>query len=328
MPGIDRLLETVHAVYSGEQIPRSFALVEAALAVRKGEDAARLAPGLNTTPRRLTFLSLADDPASEVFKVSPNGVLTDMLIKSRRGIGQLLLAALAEKTFERLYRQALGSENLTLEDHRTGHNETDFRVLDAAGRPVFRLNIKFHGTMFEKAHEMVGLDPPDCFALATYKIWQGMERQQQEVLPYVFAVVSVPGLTADSVGAAIPDELVELAAFVYAGKISGKRQVEDRIVEYLLQTPVNQRVGEAVAGFGQRVESAEWRVISARRADRLLRDMLFERVFAVRQRSFARTQVNMHFSLSADFTTLGEFLRHWRERGPQGLASAMERGIV
>jgi len=67
---------------------------------------------------------------------------------------------------------------------------------------------------------------------------------------------------------------------------------------------------------------------SARRAAILLRERLFDRVYAVRQRSFAQTQVNMHFSLSRDLTALEEFLRLWRERGPQGLASMLERGLV
>jgi hypothetical protein len=57
-------------------------------------------------------------------------------------------------------------------------------------------------------------------------------------------------------------------------------------------------------------------------------ELLFERVYAVRQRSFAQTQVNMRFSLSQDLTSLEEFLRLWRERGPQGLASMLEHGLV
>ncbi len=38
-----------------------------------------------------------------------------------------------------------------------------------------------------KAAELVGLDPSDCFALATYKIYQGLQKQEEEVLPYLFA---------------------------------------------------------------------------------------------------------------------------------------------
>jgi hypothetical protein len=241
---------------------------------------------------------------------------------------QLLLAALAERAFERLYRRTLGAEELHLEDQRSGYTETDYRVLNGSRRPVFRLNIKFHGTLFANARAMVGLEPPDCFGLATYKVWQGIQKQQVEVLPYVFAVVSVPGLTAESVGEIVPAALVHLAAFAYAAESSGKRDVEDAIVRHLVEDAQAEEVARAIADYSTRVEGAEWRVISARKADRLLRDLLFERVFAVRQRSFARTQVNMHFSLSQDLTPLSEFLRLWRERGPQGLASMLERGVV
>ena|SRR5437867_7771784 len=175
---------------------------------------------------------------------------------------------------------------------------------------------------------MVGLEPTDCFALATYKVWQGMQKQQGEVLPYVFAIVSVPGLTAESVGAIVPARLVHLAAFAYAAKSGGKRDVEDAIVRHLIEDEQPKEVAQQIAAFSVRIEGTEWRVISARKADKLLRELLFERVYAIRQRSFAQTQVNMHFSLSQDLTALVEFLRLWRERGPQGLASMLERGLV
>ena len=288
-----------------------------------------LAKSLKTTPRRLAELATSSDPISDLFKTSLVSAADEALLaKRRQGLGQLLLAALAERAFERLYRKTLGAEELLLEDQRSGYTETDYRVLNGARRPVFRLNIKFHGTLFVNARAMVGLDPKDCFALATYKVWQGTQKQQTEVLPYVFAIVSVPGLTAESVGAIVPTRLVHLAAFAYAAQSPGKRDVEDAIVRHLIEDEQPEEVAQRVVGFATRVEGAEWRVISARKADKLLRDLLFERVFAVRQRSFAKTQVNMHFSLSQDLTALEEFLRLWRERGPQGLASMLERGLV
>src|SRR5262249_36554143 len=154
--------------------------------------------------------------------------------------------------------------------------------------PVFRLNIKFHGTLFQNAREMVGLEPEDCFALATYKVWQGLRRQDEEALPYVFAIVSVPGLTADIVGGLVPDRLVHLAAFAYSAKSAGKRHVEDAIVSHLILGEQAKAVTTALNAYASRIESAEWRIISARKADKLLRELLFERVFAVRQRSFAK----------------------------------------
>ena len=122
---------------------------------------------------------------------------------------------------------------------------------------------------------MVGLEPTDCFALATYKVWQGMQKQQTEVLPYVFAIVSVPGLTAESVGSILPPQLVHLAAFAYAAQSGGKRDVEDAVVRHLIEDEQPEEVAERLAAFSMRIEGAEWRVISARKADKLLRELLF-----------------------------------------------------
>ena len=68
----------------------------------------------------------------------------------------------------------------------------------------------------------------------------------------------------------------------------------------------------------------------ARRADKLLRELLFERVFALRMRGFARVfggaELDMHFSLSKDLIPLKQFLATLREGGPQRVTTLMERG--
>lgn len=329
LTSVDDLLAVIDSVYARSDSPRDFRLLNAVQEVTRGQDPRSLAGDLGTTARRLSALAASSDPIADLFKTTLQEASENArLVKRRRGLGQLLLAALAERTFENLYRKTLGSEELHLEDQRTGYTETDYRVLNGSRRPVFRLNIKFHGTLFQNAKDMVGLEPEDCFALATYKVWQGMQRQQAELLPYVFAIVSVPGLTADIVGTTLPDRLVHLAAFAYSAQSAGKRNVEDAIVEHLIVDAQPNEVAGPITDHAARIEAAAWRVISARKADKLLRDLLFDRVFAVRQRSFAQTQVNMHFSLSKDLTPLTEFLDMWRERGPQGLASILERGLV
>lgn len=326
---VDDLLALLGRVYGDAPVPRDYRLLGAARDIQRGQDANVLASRLRTTQRRLDELARSSDPISDLFKTSLASATDEaILAKRRQGLGQLLLAGLAERVFERLYRKTLGAEELHLEDQRSGYTETDYRVLNGSRRPVFRLNIKFHGTLFANAKAMVGLEPRDCFGLATYKVWQGIQKQQAEVLPYVFAVVSVPGLTAESVGAMAPTRLVHLAAFAYTAQSAGKRDVEDAIVRHLIEDDQPEDVAQSITAFSTRVEAAEWRVISARKADKLLRELLFDRVFAVRQRSFARTQVNMHFSLSQDLSSLEDFLRLWRERGPQGLASMLERGLV
>jgi hypothetical protein len=79
--------------------------------------------------------------------------------------------------------------------------------LAAAAEPeTMRRPRGIHGTPFRKAKELVGLESEDCFALATYQIYQGIQKLESERLPYVFVVVGVAGLTGASVGAAIPAE--------------------------------------------------------------------------------------------------------------------------
>ena len=73
-----------------------------------------------------------------------------------------------------------------------------------------------------------------------------------------------------------------------------------------------------------------WYMLSARRADRLVREKLFDRVFALRVPGFARAfrgaELDMHFSLSEDLTPLPEFLAALRDRGPQAVSTILERG--
>ena len=73
-------------------------------------------------------------------------------------------------------------------------------------------------------------------------------------------------------------------------------------------------------------------VISARRADRLLREKLFERVFAVRVRAFNRSyggaELNMHLSLSQDMTPLSDFLQIMKDKGVHGVPAGIERGTI
>lgn len=119
-------------------------------------------------------------------------VAAERIGASRFRIAQLLLGALTEERFQR-EKEELIAGRLIVEDHRLGRTDTDYRVLNGDRKPIFRINIKYHGSAFEQAQTWVGLAPGDCFALATYKINQALERQRKEALPYVFVVLSASG---------------------------------------------------------------------------------------------------------------------------------------
>lgn len=244
----------------------------------------------------------------------------------RQILGNLIVGRCAEITFEALYKQHMHTTELELRDLRESRSDTDYRLFNGRGRPVYRVNIKFHGSLFRRAREMVGLDPEDCFALATYKIHGALKKQEADELPYIFVVVSVPNLTAESVGSEVPADLLDFVSWVTASRnVPAKRDIEDRVVDVLQEEGLP--VFEATR---ERIEKAGWYVLGARKADKLLREMLFERVFALRTRNFSRqfkgAELDMHFSLSNDLTPLDRYLDTLRESGYPKVTTLLERG--
>jgi hypothetical protein len=333
LQSLDDLLGLIGRLYPDDP-PQSFLLLQGVKRVRAGEDAGQVARSVHSTRRRLEALAAAADPLEALFGCSlASAAEPDTMRRPQGMIGQLLLGELAERAFERIYKETMGTNELILEDAREARNETDYRVLNGQRRPVFRINIKFHGTLFRNARDLVDLDPEDCFALATYKIYQGLQKHETERLPYVFVIVGVPGLTGASVGAAVPEDLVHLVSLLHAAKgVPGKRAIEERVVASLIDAEQPEPFRTELTRFREEIEVADWYALSARRADKLLREKLFDRVYAVRVRAFARNyrnaELDMHFSLAKDLTPLKAFLQSARERGLHGLAVDLERGVV
>ena len=331
---VEDLLATIESIYRDQEVPKPFLLLRSLQRIRHGSDPKAVAAEIGSTQKHLRSLVEAEDPIAQALGSDLTSSASDeRLAKARRMLGQLLLGLTAERAFEEIYKSRMGATELRLEDDRESRSETDYRVLNGRGIPVFRINIKFHGTRFRKAADLVGLEPDDCFALATYKIFQGLQKQNKEVLPYIFAIVGVANLTGALVGEAIPDDLVHVSSLAMGSKkLSGKRDVEDRIVLHLLDAQQEPRVAKGIAEYRRQIKEAEWRVISARRADNLLREKLFDRVFAVRVRAFARNyrnaELDMHFSLKQDLTPLQDFLDLLKTHGLHGLTARLERGQV
>ncbi|MFY9554353.1 MAG: hypothetical protein WAV47_06485, partial [Blastocatellia bacterium] len=220
--------------------------------------------------------------------------------KAKQALGQMLLGKCAEEAFEQIYRSGTQWQDFSLRDDRQGRTDTDYFICNGQGRQVYRINIKFHGALFRRAPEMVGLEPDDCFALATYKINSALIKHETERLPYFFAIVGVRHLTAEIVGDAIPQELIDAAALMHqAPRSPSVRGFEDAIIDQLVatrHTTYKQTL--------QKIQQADWYILSARRANMLLHELLFKRVFALTVRNFTRVfsgaEVDMHFSLSKD----------------------------
>lgn len=73
-------------------------------------------------------------------------------------------------------------------------------------------------------------------------------------------------------------------------------------------------------------------MISARRAYGLLRDLLFDRVHALRLRGFNQlfrgAEINMHLSLSKEMIAYPDFLALLSDRGALDMAVRLDRGEI
>lgn len=249
---------------------------------------------------------------------------------ARVAIAQLLLGQVAERAFEQVFRERLGAAaaRYVLKDQRESRTDTDFLLLNGSDRPLCRLNIKFHGTLFRMSQDLVGLEPEDCFALATYKIHQGLLKQEQQHVPFVFLVISAPDFSAASIQDTVPEDFAWFCAVAKSSARSLRvRQIEERVVDKMIEEdPLG-----TVAPLTRALSQKEWRFLSAGRANKLLLEHLFQRVYALRVRAFAqnyRAEVDMHLSMSREMVGLEEFLSILEEHGPQGLAVRLDRGTI
>lgn len=308
---------------SDERWPDPFRSLQAVSLVQDGLSVKDAARNAGTTPRTIQPLLEAPDPVQAFFgevEAKPDGVR-----KARVVLGGLIVGLCAELAFEDIYKREMDTQDFELRDARAGRTDTDYRMHNGNGRPVYRINIKFHGSHFRRAEELVGLQPDDCFALATYKIYSALKKEAEESLPYLFVIVSAGGMRAEEIGDQIPEDLVRLPVLLREAEKSGIRTLEERIVEYLRREnhPVFNSTHE-------QIEKAKWYILSAKRAEDLLIKYLFERVYALRTRNFAQVfrgaELDMHFSLSQDLTPLTTYLNTLRTDGYHKITSKLSRG--
>lgn len=320
-------LELLQELYVEEEWPKPLHRVRGAQLVDDGIDVKEAAREVGTHTRSLREVLEADDRLESVLECSIREVDRPHRERAIQTLGQLLVGKAAERAFEEIFREEMESHELELRDLRGGRTDTDYRLYNGQGRPVYRINIKFHGALFERAPELVELEPEDCFALATYKIHGALGKQEQEGLPYIFAIVGVRSMSGEGVGVRIPSQYVDGTAYIYQSpKAQGKRDFEDRVVDHLVEREV-----EAFQDAYRAIRSADWYILSARRADHLVRQMLYERVFALRiprfTQQFRAAEVDMHFSLSQDLTPLKDFLHMLRREGQAKVVTMLERGV-
>lgn len=321
------LVAFLKAAYPNGSWPRPFHTLEGLQKVAGGMSLQEAAKAVRTGAHHLRKAQESPNPEFDILGFNPSDVTDNDRKKAATILGGLLLGQVAEHAFEDIYRSKMGQDaEFKLVDLREGRTDTDYRVLNGKDRPIYRLNIKFFGSTFRRGLELVGLEPEDCFPLATYKIIGALDKQNQEHLPYVFAIVGVPNLTAISIRDYFDAGDIQIMALITKSeKISGKRNLEELIISKIV-TEESTAYKEAY----NRIRSAEWYVLSARKAFNLLSTLLIERVYALRVRNFAQqfrgAELDMHFSLKNDLVTLKDFLQTLKEEGQTKMASLLERG--
>lgn len=294
--------------------------------VHSGSEIGQAARAVGTSRARLQGIVDSPDFIEAALRVREEDVTEELITKLRRNVGQLVLSRAAEIAFEDILRGGIDSKEFSLRDVREGRTNTDYRLLNGGGRPLYRFNVKFFGSVFRRGAEMVNLSPNDCFPLATYKIHAALQEQEREHLPYVFVIVGVPDLNAAAVASAIPEEEVRPIAVLFSSPVvTRKRDLEDWLVDRIVKAR-----SEAFSTAYDRIRAAQWYVLSARRADKLLHERLFDRVYALRipgfTMQFGRAEVDMHFSLSGDLVTFPDFLGILDKDGQGKVTSMLERG--
>lgn len=319
-----RLARALHDIFVEPPIPRlrEVRQVFSVERILAGEDPKAVCADLRLQQRGVSVLveAVRRDGLAGVFPHVERTEAQD-LAKRRLGIAQMLLGELAERRFETVIQEVTGGGILRIEDHRPSRTDTDYRLLNGNNSPICRFNIKFHGSLFREAPRFVGLQPDDCFALAAYKINNALRRQESERLPYIFLVLSVPDLSAGDVGRLVPDDHVWALAV-----LEGRMALEEAIVSRVLR----QDYFATFQPILDRMPEGQFRVISAMKASRLLRENLFDRVHALSLKGFTRkfrnAEVDMHFSLSNELTAVRTFLQLLVEESPQRFAVRLYTG--
>jgi hypothetical protein len=306
--------------------PKPLHLIQGMLLVEGGvaiESASRI---VGTSTTRLLDVVTAREPVESVLQLRDQDISFEALTRLRRKVGELVLGRAAEIAFEDICNGEIDPSEFSLTDVRYGRTNTDFRLLNGGGRPLYRFNVKFFGSVFRRGAEMVRISPSDCFPLATYKILAALQEQDREHLPYVFAIVGVPGLNAAAVAEIIPEaDIQPITLLTESRAVSRKRDFEDWLVDRIVRAR-----SPAFATAYERIRNAQWYVLSARRANMLMHELLFERVYALTvpgfTRKFGGAEVDMHFSLSTDLVSLPEFLAVLRRDGQGRVTTMLERG--
>jgi hypothetical protein len=269
-------------------------LAKGYLSVENGEDSDQVA--------RTMFESgpLTLKKAKELLcQAAKEGFLATLSKREKMGsaenpITKLFPATITEQRFAEVL-DALCTDRKSIayvDDRASGHTLSDFTLSESDWR--LPINIKNAGTRFEKAQDLVKLDPEDCIPIPAYKAHGAVE-----ALPNLLYVVCPDYSLIGELNRELPRLFTKDESIVwrllnsYAGTLI--RHAEDKFVFAMVKKHWNKL---------RTISSKGYYAISARKAIRILQTKP-ERTPGIGLRAWgtgASAEVNVHVSIRDDMT--------------------------
>jgi hypothetical protein len=235
-------------------------------------------------------------------------------------ITKLFPATVTEERFVELLDAFCSSmQATTYTDDRDSRGLTDFTIIeDGLKLPI---NVKNAGTRFEKAKELVGIDPNDCFPIPAYKAFSAVEAE-----PNLVYVVSIDYDLVNELGSLLP------ALFGDEERITW--DILNRYAGARLRDGEDQFVFSIVKKYWSRIKAVvadePYQVISARKAIRILHKEP-RRTPGIGLRAWgtgASAEVNVHICASTETTPWDSITERISREGLAGILGAINRKSI
>ena len=205
------------------------------------------------------------------------------------------------------------------DQRESGHTLVDFAVHE--GDRELPINVKNAGTRFERAEQLVGLNPDDCLPIPAYKAHAALE-----MVPNLVYVISVDYGLVDNLGNLLPrifnheERIVWRLLNSYSG--TRVRRAEDAFIFSTVR-----KYWENLKGIAQ---DNPFHVISARKAVRILNTQP-GRTPGIGIRAWgtgARAELNVHVSIKEDTTPWSVVRERIKVKGVDDIIAAVNRKRV
>lgn len=233
-------------------------------------------------------------------------------------ITKLFPAAITEQRFLELADAlcATRKELIYSDDREAGHTLTDFTFRE--GALELPVNVKNAGTRFEKAAQLVGLDPDNCVPIPAYKAYGAIEK-----LGHLIYVISVDYELIGVLDSLLPklfdarEKTVWELLNAYGG--ARVRKAEDVFVSRIIK----RHWGD----IREKVRPTPFQVVSARKAIRILQTKP-QRTPGIGLRAWgtgAAAEVNVHLSIVDETKPWPEVADRISVKGLSNIISAVNR---